>query len=388
MQIGRASSMKLERSGCYVTKGEGTMKKDFSKEVKLLLKHIEKETAERDIGQKNRWVVITMRDIPKITGTSIYYANKIIDLLKRRVDITHKIAHEQPVSKKPYKFRQINPEEKIHFIAEEENYDSLSTDDVIVISSALKLDASVKKEYKELLYYLSIIDFLLNKYGRVTPFVINRSVKEDIVDELLVDDLAIDDFLADLVSADILRSLSHPTHGSAYQFHTLGVDERGIERHKGKTGVQDKVEKMIEEEFSGYRELITRMDDFRKYIHEKTQEVADDLYSSEIGFSAINKLKLENKEMKDTIEELEKTVEKLNKENLELEKLYAAKEYFMQMALQEMLGDISNILGDFQDLADWERTKQRTDQLEQEIVQVVTQTIEAVNQDQNTIGGA
>ncbi len=377
------------------------MKKNFGEEIKKALEFIKNNSTEED-----PWVIITVRDIKNKFGLSMYHANKFFDLLEHQIVIHHAIAEERKVSNKPKKFKIIDPDKKIDYIAEEEQYKGLTQDDVYEISKKTGHTTQTQEEYETLLLLCELINYFTIFYSRMVKFKLDL---EMISEDLTITKKHIESGVVELVKSKILIVIDDPELGISYKIvlPIIQVDRKirnfskispeKLEQYRKKDSSKEEedyrqAQKAIEKQISTaptkdeyqkilyeFENLKSHVNNFQEFIDHKTEAMGEKINQSKVGYETVNRLIASNEELLNERADLRQKEEQLKEEISTLEELFVEKQEKTQLSLQELLGVITEEVHKFAELADWEKNKENAKKLEEKIVKTTVGIIKRLH---------
>lgn len=353
------------------------MKKKFDKEVRLVLKYIEDNAT-----KYNPWVVITHRQVPKITGASPYYTNAIFDQLKLLNNITYRTEPSYPSSRKPLKFKIIEPQEKPENVFNEENYSSISERNMALLKERLTTQDTL-----QIGPMLKIMNYLYGKKADQSSVIIRS---EDLSSVLAIEEEELKENLLILENAGVIEHEYTNIEDQEMDIKIVLSTKSAENKVKNIRPVSEKTEEpsdTTEAEGSkeNYEDLIQNMQkfesfigDFKEFINRKTNTVVDRVNNIEESRRTISKLLEERKEIQNEMDKIKEENKALKKENQQLIDYREKFEQNAQESLEIMLAVITNAVSEYVRIPAWDKDEKTNAKLQREVSKAVTDTMNEI----------
>lgn len=353
------------------------MKINFNQEVKMLVEYIKEHST-----KTSPWVAITHRQVSDITGASPYYTNKIFEKLRHINSVTYRLATDHSTSKKPFKFRIIDPEHKKEEVFHEKDYRQIAPNQLELLKEKISDHDGI-----QISMMLKTIDYLLGKNANNEFYTVDLKKTSRI---LTIDPVDLEEFLiifTILKIAEIKRKEIKPDCMDIRLNLPHGTSTRLEEKPLIILPTMSQPEKTISEdhETESYKTLIENMNgfgkiinEFKMFVDEKTDHVIDRMNNIESSYETTKKLIEETEEWKDKVNELGKENQRLEKENQMLVEFRDKFESTAQVSLEIMLGTITNSFSEYVRVPAWQKDEKSNAKLQHEINTAMMNAMEEI----------
>ncbi|MED1125208.1 hypothetical protein [Bacillus atrophaeus] len=368
----------------------------FKEEVEKLVRYIQDNMKDKD-----DWVVVKYRDVPKITGISTYYVRKMFELLKDHPNIVFEIDKEAKTNKKPLKFRYTSEQEKIESVVTEKSFYYLSQDEIDYIQNELNTQC-----YQKLFKVLNLCNYIASLGAKEKPVLLDPKDIADImvestdyiestIEELRNHNLIIDieGYSRLILNKDSLHSVEETAqqinsprrHNNVHHINKEQLINKFLNNQdvpKGNSEFDDdlKESNTLLSNMRNFRDTFAKMqDEFKSYLDEELEKVAQsekkDQEMSE-GFETLQKLIDENKELKEKYDSLKaenyKLVESLNKSQKYRDRFIENAEQRLEILLAEVIGIVSS----YGQIPTWQKDNAANAKLQKNILNAVTAAVD------------
>ena len=349
------------------------MPRGFEDQVNRLVSYIEEEQNRTENG----WVIITHRDVPKITGYSQYYTNRAFEALKNHSYVAYRIADTKRPNR-PFEFRVCSSyEEKVELTVNGSQFRYLEDDEVQEFKNKLS-----EENFEDLMLHLRILDFLCLSGIKQKPVEFNI---EKIATTFVVPVNKVEHIYLNLLDKGILED-----KGDVYTLSTTTDKIQSFTNNESHSkilggnedekweGTKEPEEKTEEPSMSELVESVRNMADLQKQFKDFFDDRLQQLIDSNKGYEALQKAAEEDQKLRDRISEFEQENRLLQQS---LEKKDQDKEEFIsevQSRLEVLAAELTNLTSSYVSIPAWKKDQRENARFQRQITNAITSAIDDI----------